>query len=126
LLSELTAALQATTVDLALPKLKMRSNFGLRTPLETLGMVQAFYEGSADFSGIGPAQNYIQEVLHEAFVGIDEQGTEAGAATAVVFGNESAGPVPDVQFHADRPFLLVLEDIGSETVLFAGRYAQPE
>lgn len=57
---------------------------------------------------------------------MDEVGTEAGAATAVIFGSESAGPVAEVEFSADRPFIALLEDVPTGTLLFAGRYVNSE
>jgi serpin B len=115
---------ETTPVDLRLPKFQMRSNVGLKTALMALGVHDAFLQGAADFTAIRTASPYIQEVLHEAFIAVDEVGTEAGAATAVVFGDESAPLEPEIEFTADRPFIVTIEDVPSATLLFAGRVTQ--
>ena len=125
-LADVAAQFESKQVYLQVPKLEVRSNFSLKDVLESLGMVTAFDQALGDFGGIGPAQKYIQDVVHEAFVALDESGTEAGAATAVVFGDESAGPEPDVDFVVDRPFILLLEDLPTQSLLFMGRVVQPE
>lgn len=121
-LGEWLAALTPRSVELAVPKLNVRSRLGMQLPLKALGMSSAFDPMLADFSGIGPHQAFISDVFHEAFIGLDEAGTEAGAATAVVFSDESDGPEPDVEFNADRPFIMIVEDLPTATLLFVGRY----
>jgi serpin B len=125
-LADVDAQFASKVVSLTVPKLKLKSRPAMKPALQALGMQAAFVEGAADFSGIGPNQVYIQEVIHEAFIELDETGTEAGAATAVVFGNESAGPQAEVEFTADRPFFFFIEDIPTRSVLFAGRVTNPE
>jgi len=127
-LDTLRAALTPTFARVRLPAFSMRSALRLKEALQALGM-DAGFENSPrgyDFSGIGPRIEFITEVVHEAFIDVNEEGTEAGAATAVVFGRESAAPEPSVQFIADRPFLVVLEDVATGALLFAGRYARAE
>ena len=78
--------------------------------------------GQADFSGIdGTRKLYIQAAHHKAFVQVNETGTEAAAATAVVIGEESKPP----QVRADRPFLFLIRDRRTEAILFLGRLADP-
>ncbi len=83
----------------------------------------------ADFSGltVEPRRKSlkISEVLHEAFVAVDEQGTEAAAATAVVMQRAGAMPQPPVPFVVDRPFLFAIHDVASGAPLFVGRLVDP-
>jgi serpin B len=127
-LDALRAELSPTSALVRLPAFSMRSAMLLNRPLKALGMNAGFEDSPKgyDFSGIGPAIEFITAVVHEAFIDVNETGTEAGAATAVVFGRESATPAPATQFIADRPFLVVLEDVPTGAVLFAGRYAKAE
>jgi serpin B len=107
-----------------LPRFKAESSFRLNEPLQELGMKSAF--GSADFTGLSPMgkELYITAVLHKAFVDVNEEGTEAAAATAVVIGRKSDGPKPAV-FRADRPFVYVIRDNATGAALFLGRYLGP-
>jgi serpin B len=91
-----------------------------------LGMPTAFNE-TADFSGLSPGrQLFISEVIHQAYVGVNEQGTEAAAATAV-YMNESVGPEePDVPvFRADHPFVFLILHNETGCILFLGRVSDP-
>ncbi len=92
---------------------------------EHIGMVDAFMPGDvADFSGITDAARlFIQDVVHEAFVAVDERGTEAAAATAVVFGVDSAPPRATLT--VDRPFIFAIVDRPTGATLFAGRVLDP-
>ncbi|HKO91709.1 MAG TPA: serpin family protein [Polyangiaceae bacterium] len=127
-LQALRAQLAPSFARVRLPAFSMRSALRLKGPLQALGMDAGFEDSPRgyDFSGIGPAIEFISEVVHEAFIDVNEEGTEAGAATAVVFGRESAPLAPELQFVADRPFLVVLEDVPTGAVLFAGRYVTAE
>lgn len=90
--------------------------------LADMGMVDAFIDGQADFSGMdGTTDLFIQDVLHQAFVGVDEHGTEAAAATAVVVGFNSA---PELEVTVDRPFLFYITD-DTGAVLFLGQVTDP-
>ncbi len=118
------SALERKVVDLRLPRFTVRSQHALEHPLTQLGMPTAFGL-SADFSGMTrQAALSIAAVVHEAFISVDEQGTEAAAATAVVMRDVSA-EVAQVELVVDRPFLLVLHDIKSGTPLFLGRVCDP-
>jgi serpin B len=123
--SALTNALAPAGVQLALPRFTFRSELDLVPTLRGMGMDAPF--GSADFSGISqralPEGWLITGVFHQAFVAVDEKGTEAAAATAVVIGRESA-PVLDLTVRFDRPFVLAIRDRVTGTLLFQGRVVQ--
>ncbi len=112
-------------VDVRLPKWTFRTRVLLNDTLAALGMPTAFNERTADFTGMTAQEKlFISAVLHEAFVAVDEAGTEAAAATAAVAGIASAGPAP-VSMIVDRPFLFVIHDIATSTPLFLGRVTDP-
>jgi serpin B len=118
-------------VALSLPSFRAESSFTLREALKALGMVQAFdcAAGTSDFSGIvGPPDVLcISKVIHKAFVAVDEDGTEAAAATAVVMADAgvSAPPPPAKVMRVDRPFLFLIRDIPTGSLLFLGRIVSP-
>lgn len=115
------------TVNVALPRFKVEAQFGLNNPLIELGMRDAFNAGLADFSGMtGTRDLFVSDVVHKAFIEVNEKGTEAAAATAAVM-RLTAMPVAQepASFRADRPFLFVLRDRPSGAILFLGRVAQP-
>jgi len=106
-------------VDVWLPKFKTTSYFLLNEKLKALGMVDAF--GAADFSGIFGARGpYISAVVHKAYLEVNEQGTEAAAATGVMM-KVSKGP----DFLADHPFLFLIRDKTTGSILFMGRIMNP-
>ena len=111
--------------QLALPKFGLEYDASLVDALKAMGIADAFEYGVADFGGMADIAKtgeplYITEVVHKAFIAVDEAGTEAAAATGVVVGTESAGPM----FVADHPFLFWIEDELTGTVLFLGRVQQ--
>ncbi len=117
--------LSGKRVVLTMPKFGMETSFSLKNALSTLGMGIAFEPDAADFSGMdGTRDLYITEVVHKAFVEVDEAGTEAAAATAVVVGATSA-PTEPVEFTIDRPFLFLIRDIKTGSILFVGRVTNP-
>ncbi len=121
-LSEWIGKVRQTKIDTWFPKFKMTSEFSLSQQLQALGMKKAF--GDADFSGMdGTKRLYISAVLHKAFVEVNEEGTEAAAATAVVIQSRSARRYPS--FRADHPFLFLIRDKATGSILFLGRYAEP-
>jgi serpin B len=123
--SAILSNLQPTSVTLSLPKFKFESEFGLADQLKALGMPDAFDPHIADFSGMSERNDlYISAVLHKAFVAVDEKGTEAAAATAVIVGVTSA-PVFDVTLTVDRPFIFLIRDIPTGQILFVGRVLNP-
>ena len=119
------AGMQPVDVQLEMPKFTFSSQFALAEMLAELGMVNAFNPGMADFSGMdGTHDLYISSVIHQAFVAVDEQGTEAAAAT-VVFMFMSAMPVSEIQLTIDHPFFFLIRDTASGQVLFVGRVLNP-
>jgi serpin B len=120
---DIISGLQPTGVALTMPKFEFDSEFSLKNTLEDMGMPIAF-SGAADFSGMtGTPALYIRAVLHKAFVSLDEAGTEAAAATAVIMEEEA--PEPRVEVTIDRPFIFLIRDIDTGAVLFVGRVVNP-
>ena len=120
-LSDITSGMTATDVTLSLPKFKLETaQLKLKDPLTDMGMGIAF-SGQADFSGITPAPLSIGEVIQKAFIGVDEAGTEAAAATAVTMPGANPTPTP---FVVDRPFLFFVQD-ATGLVLFSGQVVDP-
>jgi serpin B len=119
---DITTGLQPSGVTLTMPRFEFDSEFSLKKTLEDMGMPSAF--GAADFSGMtGTRYLYIRDVLHKAFVSVDEAGTEAAAATAVPM--EEAAPAPLVEVIVDRPFIFLIRDIETGAILFVGRVLNP-
>lgn len=115
--------------EVEVPRFEFSAGFPLGDVLRSMGIVDAFDEHAADFSGIVEQSEMdgnllIDEVYHDAFVKLDEQGTEAAAATGVVMGVESA-PQDPFSFVADRPFVFVIRDRPTDAVLFVGRVVDP-
>ena len=111
-------------VALTMPKFEFDSSFGLVETLAGMGMPIAF-SGAADFSGMtGNRDLFIANVVHKAFVSVDEAGTEAAAATAVIM-EMTATPQPPLEVTVDRPFIFLIRDIETGTVLFVGRIMDP-
>jgi len=108
-----------------LPKFKMTSEFYLGKTLSLMGMTDAFSYKQADFSGIdGTRELFISEVIHKAFVDVNEEGTEAAAATAVVM-LKAVAPKKPIVFRADHPFIFLIRDNHSGSILFFGRLVEP-
>lgn len=121
----LLSSLEDTSVDLSLPKFTYETSYELNETFQDMGLVLAF-TGQADLSGINDGVEHlsVSKVIHKAFVAVDEAGTEAAAATAVVVpGN--AGPVQTVPFTVDRPFLFYIVDKPTGAILFAGTVENP-
>ena len=121
------AALSSTRTEVLLPRFRASSSFELAKELGALGMPRAFAFPAADFSGIdGTHELFIGSVVHQAFVDVDEHGTEAAAATAVMMRAGAAPPSEKpVVFRADHPFLFFIRDTQNGALLFAGRLANP-
>jgi serpin B len=112
-------------VNLTVPKFEFESEFSLKKALADMGMPVAF-TADADFSGMtGNRDLAIDDVLHTAFVSVDEAGTEAAAATTVMM-SLTAVPAPPVVVTIDRPFVFLIRDIQTGAILFAGRVVNPE
>jgi serpin B len=113
-------------VDLWLPKWTFRTSASMKDTLTELGMPTAFDDELADFSGMTAQEKlFITAVLHEAYIAVDESGTEAAAATAVVAGVTAGRVTTPVTMVVDRPFLFVIHDLATATPLFIGRVTDP-
>lgn len=118
-------SLREMKIEVHLPKFKMSSEFELSNVLSIMGMKDAFDPQMADFSGISHRQLIISAVIHKTFVDVNEEGTEAAAATAVR-GKNGGPPVPPVPvFRADHPFVFIIRHNASGSILFIGRVASP-
>jgi len=121
---DIISCLQPTGVALTMPKFEFDSEFSLTDTLAGMGMPIAF-SGDADFSGMtGTLNLHISEVIHKAFVSVDEAGTEAAAATAVIMP-ESGPPGLLVEMTIDHPFIFLIRDIETGAILFIGRVMNP-
>lgn len=115
---------QSEYVDLEVwfPKFQLTSSFKMKSTLSSMGMKSAFTE-AADLSGISPEKPfYLYDVVHKAFVDVNERGTEASAATGVIAGSRS---VPRDRIRVDRPFIFLIRDFESGTILFLGSVVNP-
>lgn len=123
-LADIDAALTTTRVEVSLPKFEYRKSTALATPLQALGIHEAF-SPRADFSAMSAGNDLsISDVLHEAFIKLDERGTEAAAATAVIIGTTSVPPTP-VPVRFDHPFVYLIRDVQTGAILFVGRVMDP-
>jgi len=124
-LDGILAAQASGRVQLALPKFTFSSEFSLARTLRTLGMTDAFEYGVADFSGMdGTRELFIGDVIHKAYVDVNEAGTVAAAATAVIMPG-SAMPTEPVEVTIDHPFLFLIRDRETGVILFMGRVVDP-
>ena len=114
-------------VRLTMPRFTFDSSFELGQTLSDMGMPDAFLYQVADFSGIdGSRELFIGEVIHKAFVSVDEAGTEAAAASAVVLPAGAApDPAPPIEVKVDHPFVFLIRDIQPGSILFVGRVVNP-
>ena len=122
----LMSKLHVREVNAYLPKFKLETSFGLKPTLAAMGMKRAF-TGEADFSGISTTEAlYISAVLHKAYVDVNEEGTDAAAATGVVMKAMAVRrPQPIPVFRADHPFLFLIRDTKAGSILFMGRLTKP-
>ena len=126
-----TKALKPRSVKVKIPKFKMEKRLDLNDLLTQLGAGSIFSEQKANFGGMYNRADflynlYVSKVIHQAFIEVDEMGTEAAAATAVIMKIRSARmPQAEVSFVADHPFLFVLQDDVTGNILFAGQMLQP-
>jgi serpin B len=107
------------------PRFKLETGYDLVPPCEALGIKDAFTNGRADFRGMGWAKGelWIAQIKHKAYVDVNEEGTEAAGATAVEMRTKSIRRYP--VFRADHPFLFVIRDHATDSILFAGRLSDP-
>jgi serpin B len=116
--------LKPQQVALGLPRFKLESEFSLGKALASMGMPLAF-SSKADFSGMtGNLDLSISEVVHKSFVDVDEAGTEAAAATAVIM-RATAMPMMPKEVTVDRPFIFLIRDVETGAIIFAGRVTDP-
>lgn len=120
-------ALRPAAVDLWLPRFKTETKADLVPVLTGLGMPLAMDPDRADFSGITSDERlFISHVIHQANISVDEKGTEAAAATAVVMAGATAvAPPQAITLRVDRPFLFAVRDTGTGAILFLGRIVDP-
>lgn len=129
-LDAMIGQLEPRAVAVAMPKFKIdpAQPMALAGTLEKMGMQLAFTEGAADFGGMmkpGEEALFISKVFHKAFVAVDEKGTEAAAASAIVMSRESAMAEPTNSISFDHPFLFAIRDKKTGLVLFMGRLVNP-
>ncbi|MHB8899104.1 MAG: serpin family protein [Thermoguttaceae bacterium] len=125
---EWTSGLHRQKTLVYLPRFKAVSQFALKETLQAMGMKLAFDQVRADFSRMSPGEGlYISAVVHKAFVDVNEEGTEAAAASGVVMAPRSAmvRPQQPPVFRADHPFLFLIRDSQSGAILFMGRVTNP-
>lgn len=120
----MTGTAGVTQVDLSLPKFTFKTNYDLTNTFIQLGMPLPFTIGQADFSGIdGFTDLYISAVVHQAYVDVNESGTTAAASTAVVVSTSAY--IPGTPFTVNSPFIFIIVDNATNTVLFMGRVNDP-
>lgn len=123
--AKLNSGMVEQGITVGLPKFTLEYSAQLKTTLQGMGIKRAFSETTAQLGKINKAaQLYIDFVKQDAYLGIDEQGTEAAAVTTIGVGLTSAGPEP-ARFICDRPFGLVISENTSNTILFMGRIKNP-
>jgi serpin B len=123
-LAAITTTLHPADLVVTMPKFSMTAAESLKDTLKALGMTDAFSD-LADFSGIDGVKDLeIDDVLHKAYIGVDEAGTEAAAATAVVIGPTSV-EIPSATLTVDHPFILAIRDNATGAILFLGRVVDP-
>ncbi|NWW88345.1 ILEU inhibitor, partial [Rhynochetos jubatus] len=115
--------LYSTDVHVRLPKFKLEESYNLKSDLAALGLLDVFDSGKADLSGMSGARDlFLSQVIHKSFVEVNEEGTEAAAATA---GIAMLCMVMEENFNADHPFLFFIRHNPTQSILFFGRYASP-
>lgn len=117
--SRICTSMSCPKVCIELPKMELEYDINLNSILQGLGMKNAF-TSAADFSGMSRIPLMISQVRQKTYLKVDEKGTEAAAVTAVSVMKASVNPEPPVRFTADRPFILIIRETCSGTVLFAG------
>jgi serpin B len=119
-----TNNLSPMEVAVHIPRFTVRCQFSLREALKSLGITDAFGD-AADFSGMdGRRGLYLSAVIHQAYVDVNEEGTEAAAATAALMATMSV-PLPPPVFRADHPFVFLIRENSTGTILFLGRVSNP-
>jgi serpin B len=121
-ISQYRSQMRETKISVSLPKFEFSTKYELSDILQNLGMKKAFTPGVADFSGMSSNGKslFISAVLHQAYIKVDEEGTEAAAATAVVISRAAA-----MEFRADHPFIFIIQERRTGNILFIGRIVDP-
>lgn len=120
-LSDIIAGLGKGNIHLTMPKFRFESGFGLKETLSALGMAEAFLPDAADFSCMTDSKElWLDDVTHKAYVSVDENGTEATAATVATMVASLPGTIT-----IDRPFIFLIRDIETSSILFIGRVLNP-
>ena len=122
-----TAGMDRREVRVVLPRFEAETNYDLEAILKTMGVTDAFDENRADLTGIGKSAKgplYVDKASHDAYVSIDEKGTEAAAVTTAMIPTAEERPRPP-SFVADRPFLFAIHDGETGVILFMGRLSDP-
>jgi serpin B len=110
------------SIDVQIPKFKFETKYSLNDLLKQMGIVDAFLPGIADFSGMdGTKYLFISSALHQAFIEVNEKGTEAAAATSIIM---ELSAIPD-SFIADHPFVFLIQHKETGAILFMGRITDP-
>jgi serpin B len=123
-LGEWIGLMEATDVNVQLPRFTFETKYFMMDDLAEMGMPTAF-TGAADFSGMNAEdQLYIDMVIHQAFIEVNEKGTEAAAATGVSMRLSAAAP-PQTIFNADHPFVFLIRDVDTGLIMFMGRVSDP-
>ncbi|MCL5773260.1 MAG: serpin family protein [Firmicutes bacterium] len=125
-LNELKNSLAEQQVDVYIPKFKLETKYMMKSTLKEMGMPTAF-SSFADFSGMDGTQKLkIDAVIHKAFVDVNEEGTEAAAATAVIITEKAVQrPSKKIIFRADHPFIFIIQETKTGNILFMGRVVNP-
>uniref|UniRef100_U3DY28 Serpin B6 n=1 Tax=Callithrix jacchus TaxID=9483 RepID=U3DY28_CALJA len=110
-------------VEVFLPRFKLEESYDMEHILRNLGMTDAFEVGKADFSGMSKTDLFLSKVVHKSFVEVNEEGTEAAAATAAIIMLRCARFTP--RFCADHPFLFFIQHSKTNGILFCGRFSSP-
>lgn len=112
-------------VQVSLPRFKLEKTYDMKELLISMGMVDAFDMGKCDFSHMSPCDDLVlSKVVHKSFVEVNEEGTEAAAATAAIMMMRCA-MLPPERFVADHPFLFFIQHKPTRSILFCGRYSAP-
>lgn len=124
MITELVKGMRIQDVEVSMPKFKIDARFDLKSVLMKLGIRDVFLPEKANLSAMfesAPSNSHISDVVHKAFVEVNEEGTEAAAATGIMIRAMSLSP----QFFVDRPFLFFIRDVNSGAVLFIGKFVRP-
>ena len=123
-MEDLDRYLDNAIVDVFLPKFSIASEWKMKNTLQKMGMSQAFSKDS-DFSGMSWDEFVLQEVVHKVFIAVDEEGTEAAGVTSSTGGTRGEPSYEEAVFRADRPFVFLIRDYNSGSILFMGRVTNP-